>query len=236
MRKIKRALCRFKMKVPCANTSPMSSPRKRGSSYFLSHARSVARIASLTITNTPVIASLRRRRSNPGIFRFIECLCQIILFLSSISLSFLVCTSSPTLAADKSPVPRFVSLKPNEVNARVGPGPNYPVEWIYIKAGLPIEIVAEFDTWRKIRDKDGEEGWVHQSMLSSKRHAIIQGGEAIIYADESTINQPLVRLQEGVVVELQKCQEQACQVRIFDFKGWIPRPYLWGVYPQEKLG
>jgi len=157
-------------------------------------------------------------------------------FLSTTGACLVVLTTALALAADKTPVPRFASLKPNEVNARVGPGPNYPVEWIYLKAGLPIEVIAEFDTWRKIRDKDGAEGWVHQSMLSAKRHAIIQEGEAIMYADESTTSQPLVRLQEGVVVDLQKCREDACQVRIFDFKGWIPRSSLWGLYPQEKIG
>ncbi len=140
------------------------------------------------------------------------------------------------MAAEKNPVPRFVSLRPSEVNARVGPGPNYPLEWIYLKAGLPVEVVAEFDTWRKIRDKDGAGGWIHQSMLNSKRHAIVQGGESLMYATEASTGQPLVRLQDGVVVELLKCRGDWCQVRIFDFKGWMQRSALWGIYPEENLG
>jgi SH3-like domain-containing protein len=150
-------------------------------------------------------------------------------------LSFFLILST-TLLADKNPLPRFVSLKSNEINQRVGPGPNYPVGWIYLKAGLPIEIIAEFDNWRKIRDKDGTEGWVHQSMVCSKRHGIIQGAETLIYSAQDLKSHPLVRLTPGVIVEILKCQEDWCQVRIFNFKGWIQRPFLWGVYPKEVIG
>lgn len=145
-------------------------------------------------------------------------------------------TTSSVLALEKNPVPRFSSLKPSEVNARVGPGPNYPIEWIYLKAGLPIEIIAEFDTWRKIRDKEGTESWVHQTMLCSKRHAIIQDPEVLVYSHMDLKSTPLVRLQAGVIVELLKCREDWCQVRIYDFKGWVKRSSLWGLYPQEILG
>lgn len=148
----------------------------------------------------------------------------------------LLLISSTALLAEKNPVPRFVSLKSNEINARVGPGPNYPIDWVYLKAGLPVEIIAEFDNWRKIRDKDGAEGWVHQSMLSSKRHGIIQVAETLIYAGESLDSQPRVRLEPGVMVEILKCRGEWCQVRIFDFKGWVQRHFLWGIYPQEVIG
>src|SRR3989338_5933265 len=96
-------------------------------------------------------------------------------------LFFLLSLMTTTLAygAEKNSVPRFVSLKPSEVNARVGPGPNYPIEWVYLKAGLPVEVIVEFDTWRKIRDIDRAEGWVHQSMLCSKRRGIVQASETI---------------------------------------------------------
>lgn len=153
--------------------------------------------------------------------------------LSSLSLLLILST---TVSAEKNPLPRFVSLKSNEINQRVGPGPNYPVDWIYLKAGLPVEIIAEFDNWRKIRDPDGVEGWVHQSMLSSKKHGIVQGAEALIYATENLNSQPLVRLEPGVIVDILKCRGDWCQVRIFEFKGWIQRSSLWGTYPQEVIG
>lgn len=143
---------------------------------------------------------------------------------------------SSAFGESKSSVPRFVSLRPNEVNVRVGPGPNYPVEWIYLKSGFPVEVIAEFDTWRKIRDFEGTEGWVHQSMLSKKRHARIQDEEVIMYREADDQSAPLVRLQKGVILDLLKSRGEWCQVQIFDFKGWIPKSSLWGIYPQEKVG
>jgi SH3-like domain-containing protein len=129
-----------------------------------------------------------------------------------------------------------VSLKSNEINQRVGPGPNYPIEWTYVKAGLPVEITAEFDNWRKIRDKDGTEGWVHQSMVCGKRHGIIQGTGTVIYAASDLKSQPIARLEPGVMVEILKCRDDWCQVRIANYKGWVQSSHLWGVYPQEVIG
>lgn len=140
------------------------------------------------------------------------------------------------LATGKPFTPRFVSIKPNEVNVRVGPGQNYPTDWVYLKAGIPVEIIAEFDVWRKIRDIEGTEGWVHQSMLCSKRHAIVQSPEAFLYKTPDPARCPLVRLQKGVFVDLLKCSEEWCQVRIEDIKGWVQRNTLWGVYPKEPIG
>jgi len=155
-----------------------------------------------------------------------------VYFTAIISLVLLI----SAVSAEKNHLPRFVSLKSNEINQRVGPGPNYPIEWIYLKAGLPVEVIAEFDNWRKIRDKDGTEGWVHQSMLSSKRRAIVQGAETLIYSAEDTQSHPLVRLEPDVIVDVLKCRGDWCQVRIFDFKGWVQRAFLWGLYPGEVIG
>lgn len=136
----------------------------------------------------------------------------------------------------ESPLPRFVSLRSNEVNGRVGPGSIYPVEWVYVKSGLPIEIIAEFDTWRKIRDVEGTEVWVHQSMLTSKRHVILQEEETLLYVSADVLSRPLARLQKGVIGKLLKCREGWCQIQIQNYKGWVPRAHLWGVYAKEKVG
>jgi SH3-like domain-containing protein len=138
--------------------------------------------------------------------------------------------------ADKASLPRFVSLKSNEINERVGPGADYPVAWVYVRAGLPVEITAEFDNWRKIRDQEGTEGWVHQSMLSAKRHGIICGAETTLHTSPDEQSQPLVRLAPNVMVEIVKCRGNWCQIRVNTFKGWIQRQFLWGVYPHEELG
>lgn len=141
----------------------------------------------------------------------------------------------PSFAKEKNPIPRFASLKPDKVNVRVGPGSQYPIEWIYTKAGVPIEVIAEFDTWRKIRDVYGTMGWVHQMMLSPKRRAVIVEPTTFLYTKENTESAPLARLQKGVIVELNLCQTELCQVRIHDFKGWVKRSALWGIYPHESV-
>ena len=157
--------------------------------------------------------------------------------MNQLTLCLLSFFLAPTLLlADKNPLPRFVSLKSNEINLRVGPGADYPVEWTYVKAGLPVEIIAEFDNWRKIRDQEGGEGWVHQSMVCSKRHGITQTTNTVLYAAQDVNSQPLARLEPGVMVEILKCRDGWCQIRIAAFKGWIQRIYLWGVYPQEVIG
>lgn len=144
-------------------------------------------------------------------------------------------TILPALGADKVFSRRFVSLKPNEVNLRVGPGNNYPVEWVYLRAGLPVEITAEFDVWRRIKDIEGVEGWVHQSMLSGKRHALIQIPETLLYKKPDEHSCPLARLEGRVLLDLIGCKGLWCQVRVDSFKGWVLRETLWGVYPNETF-
>lgn len=148
-------------------------------------------------------------------------------------LCFLCMTTS--LMAEKNALPYFSSLKPNEVNVRVGPGHNYPIDWVYLKAGFPIEVIAAFDTWRKIRDNEGTVGWVHQTMISSKRHALVQSPEVFLYPSANATIRPIARLQKGVVVDLLKCPGEWCHIRIGDLKGWLNRTALWGLYPQEKI-
>src|SRR5581483_9127238 len=83
------------------------------------------------------------------------------------------------------PVPRFVSLKPEEANARTGPGTRYPIAWVYRRPGLPVEVIEEYDLWRKIRDIDGATGWVHKSMLDGRRTVMIKSKEACILRNDS---------------------------------------------------
>jgi len=80
----------------------------------------------------------------------------------------------PVIADDALPVPRFVSLKAEEANLRTGPGIRYPVRWVYWKKWLPVEIIEEYDHWRKIRDAEGESGWIHKSLLSGRRTILIK--------------------------------------------------------------
>lgn len=137
------------------------------------------------------------------------------------------------------PVPRFVSLKSSRVNVRVGPGEDYGVAWVFVKPGLPIEVIQEFDNWRRIRDSDGQVGWVFQSLLSGKRTAVVapwQGGEPRpIRASSATEARITAYLEPGVMGEVDRCQSGWCQISGKGFKGWISGDQLWGVYPGETI-
>jgi SH3-like domain-containing protein len=133
------------------------------------------------------------------------------------------------------PLPRFVTLRSGEVNARTGPGVRYPVEWVFVRKEMPVEITAEFDTWRRIRDWEGSEGWVHQSMLSGKRGVVIRG-ETRTLRREARADAPMVaRAQPGVMGWLHKCQGDWCQVELQGYRGWLTRSEIWGVYANERV-
>ncbi len=108
--------------------------------------------------------------------------------------------SSLQAADDKLPLPRFVSLRAEEVNVRTGPGVRYPINWVFHKRDLPVEIVAEFENWRKVRDVDQAEGWVHQSMLSGRRSIVIVGGVRDLKSDPTAASTAIARLEPGVVL------------------------------------
>ncbi len=134
------------------------------------------------------------------------------------------------------PLPRFASLGSSEINVRSGPGPQYPIAWKYVRNGLPVEIVAEFEYWRRIRDVDGTLGWVHKSLLSGKRTALVEGRDTVaLRAEADEAARPVARLEAGVVVRLTRCGGPWCKVEIQSYTGWLPRSALWGVYPEEDL-
>jgi len=137
------------------------------------------------------------------------------------------------------PVPRFVSLKPDKVNVRGGPNRDHDVTWTYTRAGLPVEITAESDNWRRIRDSDGAEGWVYHSMLSGRRTAVVtaKGKDELVplYAKEDPKAAVVARLQSGVVAAVKTCNGTWCRITGSGFDGWIVQDRLWGVYPDEKV-
>ena len=133
------------------------------------------------------------------------------------------------------PLPRFVSLRADEVNMRTGPGTRYPVEWVYRRQGLPMEIIAEYDTWRRVRDWQGINGWVHSSMLSGKRSVVITGGVRVLREKGDPESPPVARAEAGVVGRLLECPEQTawCRVEVDGVRGWLRRDAVWGVYDGE---
>ncbi len=133
------------------------------------------------------------------------------------------------------PIPRFVTLRSAEVNVRTGPGVRYPVEWVYVRKGIPVEITAEFDTWRRIRDWEGTDGWVHQSMLSGKRTVMVSGAVRSLRASPAATATVVATAQPGVFGRLKKCQGSWCEVELDGHDGWLPRSEFYGVYPDEAV-
>jgi SH3-like domain-containing protein len=139
-------------------------------------------------------------------------------------------------AAEKAlPVPRFVSLRADEVNLRTGPGERYPIEWVLTKKGLPVEIVEEYDVWRKIRDQQGSEGWVHQRMVTSTRTVEIIGAVRTLRSDADAAAPAVARVEPGVIAKLLECRGPWCRIEAQSIKGWLQRGEVWGVYPNETV-
>ena len=146
----------------------------------------------------------------------------------------------------KLPLPRYASLKTDRVNLREGPSKDHRTLWVFQRAGLPVEIVGEFETWRRIRDSEGTEGWVLHSLLSGRRTAIVNAGpdkgaeKAAISlrakADEGAEDE--ARLQTGVIGNVKSCTGTWCRLIVAlpnrrDVDGYIRQNRLWGVYPNE---
>lgn len=137
------------------------------------------------------------------------------------------------------PVPRFVSLKSERVNARMGPTRDHQVIWIYQRAGLPVEVTAEFDNWRRIRDHDGTETWVFHSMLSGRRTGVVMPrgnpGELVSLMNRPGGDRVVARLEPKVQGSVRACNGTWCRITGQGFDGWVEQTRLWGVYPNEKV-
>jgi len=137
------------------------------------------------------------------------------------------------------PVPRFVSLKSDRVNLREGPSKDHRTTWIFQRAGLPVEITAEFDIWRRIRDSDGSEGWVLHSLLSGRRTGIVapwkKGAEFPLRRSGDANAEIAARLQSGVIGSLKACNGKWCRLAGEGYDGWIEQENLWGAYPGETI-
>ncbi|MFO1080410.1 MAG: SH3 domain-containing protein [Reyranellaceae bacterium] len=151
----------------------------------------------------------------------------------------------PALANDKStanqrkgsglPIPRFASLRSDEVNVRTGPGTRYPVDWVFKRKTMPVEIVAEYENWRKIRDWQGASGWVHQSLLTGKRSFIVPAKPASLYKTPATSAEVVAKLEPEVMGEIRSCAGDWCRVRTSSVSGWVERTGIWGVYKSEPI-
>lgn len=154
---------------------------------------------------------------------------------------FLCCFSSGIVFAeeDVQTVPRFASLSSEEVYFRAGPGKQYPVKWVYHRSGYPVEIVREFEHWRKVQDREGYSGWVYKGLLSARRTALVMGispdQQIWLTRAVSPESQKIARIEPGAILFLKECTEMSCRGSSQGITGWIERKYLWGIYDHEII-
>ncbi|HLI99683.1 MAG TPA: SH3 domain-containing protein [Bradyrhizobium sp.] len=172
-----------------------------------------------------------------GLGRF----CSRVLCICLLGMSIITAASAKDAAPAMSglPVPRYVSLKSDHVNVRAGPTKDNDVAWVYTRSGLPVEITAEFENWRRVRDSEGAEGWVYHSLLSGRRTAVItmknKDDLATLYERPDSTSAVSARLQVGVVAQVKHCASTWCHIAGNGFDGWIEQQRLWGVYADEKV-
>jgi SH3-like domain-containing protein len=137
------------------------------------------------------------------------------------------------------PIPRFVSLKADKVNMRAGPSREQQVTWVYTRIGLPVEITAESENWRRIRDAEGSEGWVYHSLLSGRRTVLVapwSKEENFLLRERPDPGSAVAaQLQRGVLGTVKNCNGKWCRIFGEGFDGYIEQERLWGVYPNERV-
>lgn len=131
------------------------------------------------------------------------------------------------------PLPRFVSLKASEANARRGPSLSHRIDWVYKKRHMPLEIYGEYENWRRVRDAEGMGGWIHYSLLSGVRTVLIKTEIQDIYMRPDPASMVVARFGRDVVADLDECLPEWCRIKAQGHKGWAPKAALWGVYPNE---
>ena len=157
-------------------------------------------------------------------------------FLLPVTGAMMCLAAWPGVAREAPNLPRFASLKSDLVNMREGPSSEHPIKWVYRHVGLPVEILAEYDVWRRVRDSDGEIGWIHVALLSPERTALITGSAAAPVRRGADSESALIAYAEpGATALLHGCGPFACELDFGDIDGWVERAYLWGVFPDEEL-
>lgn len=166
-------------------------------------------------------------------FRFF--VAGLILLVLSSTLAFPSYAETDKRGASGLPLPRFVSIKGNPVNLRQGPGTQYPALLTFKRVGWPVEILDENSNWRKIRDYDGDIGWIQANLLRGKRSVVLNQNPTAHKLRKRPDERAVITvyLQPGIVAELEDCDGEWCDIRVSGYRGWTPRVSLWGVYPHE---
>jgi len=133
------------------------------------------------------------------------------------------------------PIPRYVSIKASEANARRGPSRSHRIDWVFQRRNMPVQIVGEHGHWRRIVDRDGAGGWMHYSLLSGVRTAIIEV-DMLELRQRPDATAPVVAQAElGVIAFLDECDGTWCHVTVGGHRGWVPIETLWGAEAGETF-
>jgi SH3-like domain-containing protein len=164
----------------------------------------------------------------------------VIFFLIFTNLNAL---ANPTFVENS--VSHFASIKSAEVNVRRGPNTRYPIEWVFKKKGEPVEVIAQFEHWYRIKDFNGEEGWIKTAMITKKRRAVIAINSqnkkikdtlyAPIYVEPNNNSPIIAKIEHSKRVDLSKCNKQWCEIKLANLSGWVEKQNLWGVYGNEEF-
>jgi SH3-like domain-containing protein len=133
------------------------------------------------------------------------------------------------------PLPRFVTLKTDEGNARRGPGLTHRIDWVFTRTGMPLRVTAEFENWRRIEDQEGIGGWVHYSLLSGSRSVLFTADMADVRDDPADVARIAFQAEAGVVGRLLECSPDWCRISVEGRRGWVRKAALWGVTPEETV-
>lgn len=144
-----------------------------------------------------------------------------------------------TGSVTKLPIPRFVSLKPSDTPMREGPSKDHRIKWVFKREGLPVEVIGEFDQWRRVRDSEATDGWVYFGRLSNRRTVIVRtskdGKEQNLFKDDRETGTVVARLQPGVIASVETCSTAWCKVSVEGYSGYLKKDALWGVYADERV-
>ena len=155
-------------------------------------------------------------------------------FLLAFAFLVAVLVGRPAGAADTQPY--FLSIKNEKTFMREGPGENHRIKWIYHRKGLPVEVIASFEVWRRVRDADGEIGWIHVALLSRERTAVVTAaGETAVYGRADAKADVVAEAKAGAVGRLMRCGALSCDVKFDGAEGWVERTRLWGVHDGEQF-
>jgi SH3-like domain-containing protein len=144
-----------------------------------------------------------------------------------------------TGSVTKLPIPRFVSLKPSDTPMREGPSKDHRIKWVFKREGLPVEVIGEFEQWRRVRDSESTDGWVYFGRLSNRRTVIIRAGkdkgQQSLFKDDKESAAVVARLEPGVIANVETCSIGWCRVSVEGYSGYLKKDALWGVYADEKV-